>query len=79
MPKQDGNQAKPQIAKVCCRVSVRLSVCPVDRRLPLAAARARAADINRQLPAPRTGSIAAGSRAAAAGSIMLRAEVYERL
>ena len=44
--------------------------------MPLAAARARAADIS-QLSAPRTGyrSLAAGVRAAAAGSVMLRAEV----
>jgi len=51
-----------------CRVgcpSVRLSVCPVDRHLPLAAAWARAT----------YRSIAAGARAAAAGSVMLRAEV----
>ena len=48
--------------------SVRPSVCPfVCRHLPLAAAWARAADIHRQLHA--------GARAAAAGSVMLRAEV----
>jgi len=49
--------------------SVRLSIC--------AAAWARAADIDRQLTAPFIDyrSIAAGARAAAAGSVMLRAEV----
>ena len=58
--------------------SVRLSVpSAVGRHLPLSAAWARAADIVRLLPAPRTGcrSISAGARAAAAGSVMLRAEV----
>jgi len=52
------------------RLSVRPSVC-------FAAAWSRAADIDRQLPAPDTGyrSTAAGIRAAAAGSVMLRAEV----
>jgi len=50
---------------------------PVDRHRPLAAAGARAAGIDREMPAPRNGyrSIAAGIRAAAAGSVMLRAEV----
>ena len=60
------------------RVSVRPSVCPIDRHPPLVAAWARAADVDWQLPAPRAGcrSIsAAGARAAAAGSVMLRAEV----
>ena len=53
------------------RPFVHRSVCPV-------AAWAQAADIDRQLPAPRTGCrsvAAAGARAAAAGSVMLRAEV----
>jgi len=40
-------------------------VCPVDRHMPLAAAWARAADIDRQLQV----------QAAAAGIIVLRAEV----
>ena len=35
------------------RVPVRPSVRPVERRLPIAAAGARAEDIDRQLPAPR--------------------------
>ena len=59
--------------------SVRPSVCPVDRHLLLAAACARAADIDPQLLAPAIDryyrSIAAGANAAAAGSVMLRAEV----
>jgi len=59
--------------------SVRPSVCPVDRQtsdllVVCCRRRARAADIDPQLPAPRP-SISAGARAAAAGSVMLRAEV----
>jgi len=57
------NVGKPvgnNVRRVCCR------------------ARARTADIDRQLPAPRTvyqRISAAGARAAAAGSVMSRAEV----
>ena len=53
--------------RVSVRPSFRLSVCPVDQRLPLAAAWARAADIKRQLLAPELH--------AAAGSVMLGAEI----
>ena len=37
-----------------CRSGASSSVRPVERRLPIAAAGARAEDIDRQLPAPRT-------------------------
>ena len=71
---------------VGCPMSIRPSTCPVDRHLPLIAAWALAADIDvidmhsiaytgcrRHITGYR--SIAAGARAATAGSVLLRAEI----
>jgi len=54
--------------------SVCPSACLVDRQLPLAVTWAGAADIDQQLLASRTGYRSARAPAAA-GSVMLRAEV----
>ena len=59
------------------RVSVRLSVPLIDVCHLPQLGRRQQISIDQQLPATRTGyrSTAAGARAAAAGSVMLRAEV----